>query len=129
MYKRQGHNPTESLAEMLEGTGYTTRLDKQRLRRIKDHFAKVRPRYQEFLSNITGVETDIFDSQIPGGMISNMESQLRQQKAAHKLKEVLEEVPRVRADAGYPPLVTPSSQIVGTQAVFNVCLLYTSRCV
>ena len=144
-----GHNPTESLAEMLEGTGYTTRLDKQRLRRIKDHFAKVRPRYQEFLSNITGVETDIFDSQIPGGMISNMESQLRQQKAAHKLKEVLEEVPRVRADAGYPPLVTPSSQIVGTQAVFNVmmgrykaltgefadlmlgyyCLLYTSRCV
>ena len=117
-----GHNPTESLAEMLEGTGYTTRLDKQRLRRIKDHFAKVRPRYQEFLSNITGVETDIFDSQIPGGMISNMESQLRQQKASHRLKEVLEEVPRVRADAGYPPLVTPSSQIVGTQAVFNVMM-------
>ena len=117
-----GHNPTESLVEMLEGTGFATRVDKERLRRIKDHFATVRPRYQEFLSNITGVETEIFDSQIPGGMISNMESQLRQQKAADRLKEVLAEVPRVRADAGFPPLVTPSSQIVGTQAVFNVMM-------
>jgi methylmalonyl-CoA carboxyltransferase 5S subunit len=117
-----GHNPTESLVEMLQGTGYTTRVDKGRLRRIKDHFATVRPRYVEFLSNITGVETEIFDSQIPGGMISNMESQLKQQKATDRLKDVLEEVPRVRADAGYPPLVTPSSQIVGTQAVFNVMM-------
>lgn len=117
-----GHNPTESLVEMLAGTGYTTGLDKDRLRRIKDHFNTVRPRYSEFLSNITGVETDIFDSQIPGGMISNMESQLKQQKAADRLREVLAEVPRVRADAGYPPLVTPSSQIVGTQAVFNVMM-------
>lgn len=117
-----GHNPTESLVEMLEGTGYGTRLDKERLRRIKEHFLTVRPRYQEFLSNITGVETEIFDSQIPGGMISNMESQLKQQKAADRLKEVLAEVPRVRADAGFPPLVTPSSQIVGTQAVFNVMM-------
>jgi len=117
-----GHNPTESLVEMLEGTGYTTSVSKEHLRRIKDHFNTVRPRYSEFLSNITGVETDIFDSQIPGGMISNMESQLRQQKAADRLREVLAEVPRVRADAGYPPLVTPSSQIVGTQAVFNVMM-------
>lgn len=117
-----GHNPTESLVEMLEDTGYTTGLDMQRLLRIKDHFAKVRPRYAEFLSNITGVETEIFDSQIPGGMISNMESQLKQQGAADRIKEVLLEVPRVRADAGYPPLVTPSSQIVGTQAVFNVLM-------
>jgi methylmalonyl-CoA carboxyltransferase 5S subunit len=68
------------------------------------------------------VETDIFDSQIPGGMISNMESQLKQQGAGDKLKEVLLEVPKVRKDAGYPPLVTPSSQIVGTQAVFNVMM-------
>jgi methylmalonyl-CoA carboxyltransferase 5S subunit len=68
------------------------------------------------------VETDIFDSQIPGGMISNMESQLKAQGAGDKLREVLEEVPRVRKDAGYPPLVTPSSQIVGTQAVFNVIM-------
>jgi len=77
---------------------------------------------QEFLSNIIGVETEIFDSQIPGGMISNMESQLKQQGAGDRMDDVLAEVPRVRKDAGYPPLVTPSSQIVGTQAVFNVMM-------
>ncbi len=117
-----GHNPTESFAEMLQGTPYHTDLDKDRMRRIKEHFAGVKPRYSEFLSDITGVETDIFDSQIPGGMISNMESQLKQQGAGDKLKEVLAEVPNVRKVAGYPPLVTPSSQIVGTQAVFNVMM-------
>lgn len=117
-----GHNPTESLVEMLEGTRFEARLDKDCLRRVRDHFAGVRPRYAEFMSNIHGVDTDIFDSQIPGGMISNMESQLKQQNAAHRLKEVLIEVPRVREDAGFPPLVTPSSQIVGTQAVFNVMM-------
>jgi methylmalonyl-CoA carboxyltransferase 5S subunit len=117
-----GHNPTESLVEMLEGTGYEARLNKARLHRIKDHFATVRPRYQAYMSNIHGVETDIFNSQIPGGMISNMESQLKQQKAQDRLEEVLIEVPRVREDAGFPPLVTPSSQIVGTQAVFNVLM-------
>lgn len=117
-----GHNPTESLVEMLEGTPYTTNLDDARLRRVKDHFAKVRPRYTQYMSAITGVETEIFKSQIPGGMISNMESQLRQQGAGDRLREVLEEVPRVREVAGYPPLVTPSSQIVGTQAVFNVLM-------
>jgi methylmalonyl-CoA carboxyltransferase 5S subunit len=117
-----GHNPTEALVEMLEGTGYTTRLKKDRLLKIKEHFAKVRPRYAEFESKLIGVETEIFDSQIPGGMISNMESQLRQQNAGHRVKEVLAEVPSVRRDAGYPPLVTPSSQIVGTQAVLNVLM-------
>lgn len=117
-----GHNPTESLVEMLEGTGFRTRLDRERLGRIRDHFAHIRPKYHAFLSNIVGVDTDIFQSQIPGGMISNMESQLKQQGAAHKMKEVLEEVPRVRAVAGFPPLVTPSSQIVGSQAVFNVMM-------
>ncbi len=117
-----GHNPTESMVEMLEGTGFETKLDKTRLLKIKEHFDKVRPRYQEFLSNIIGVDTEIFNSQIPGGMISNMESQLKQQGAAHRIKEVLAEVPNVRKDAGYPPLVTPSSQIVGTQAVFNVMM-------
>src|SRR5580692_6144041 len=117
-----GHNPTESLVEMLEGTGFETRLDKSRLVKEKKYFAGVRPRYKEFLSNITGVETEIFDSQIPGGMISNMESQLKQQGAGERMQDVLDEVPRVRKDAGYPPLVTPSSQIVGTQAVFNVLL-------
>lgn len=74
------------------------------------------------MSSITTVDTDIFKSQIPGGMISNMESQLKAQGAAHRIKEVMEEVPLVRKDAGYPPLVTPSSQIVGTQAVFNVLM-------
>jgi methylmalonyl-CoA carboxyltransferase 5S subunit len=74
------------------------------------------------MSNIVGVETDIFESQIPGGMISNMESQLKQQGAGDRLEEVFIEVPRVREDAGFPPLVTPSSQIVGTQAVFNVLM-------
>lgn len=117
-----GHNPTESLVEMLEGTGYETNLDKSRLLKIKDHFAEVRPKYAAFESNIVGVETEIFDSQIPGGMISNMESQLKQQDAGDRLKEVYAEVPRVREDSGFPPLVTPSSQIVGTQAVFNVLM-------
>jgi methylmalonyl-CoA carboxyltransferase 5S subunit len=117
-----GHNPTEAVVEMLEGTGFAAHLNKDRLARIKEHFAKARPRYAEFESKFLGVETEIFDSQIPGGMISNMESQLKQQGAAHRLKEVLAEVPRVREVAGYPPLVTPSSQIVGTQAVFNVIM-------
>lgn len=117
-----GHNPTESLVAMLDGTPYYTDLDGDCLARIRDHFAKVRPYYSQYMSAITGVDTDIFDSQIPGGMISNMESQLRQQGAGDRLKEVLAEVPRVRAVAGYPPLVTPSSQIVGTQAVFNVLM-------
>jgi methylmalonyl-CoA carboxyltransferase 5S subunit len=117
-----GHNPTESLVEMLEGTGFTTSLDKSRLLKLKRYFNTIRPRYKEFLSNVTGVETEIFDSQIPGGMLSNMESQLKQQGAANRVDEVMAEVPRVRKDAGYPPLVTPSSQIVGTQAVFNVLM-------
>src|SRR5262249_47242637 len=90
--------------------------------KVKEHFNKIRPRYREFLSNITGVETEIFESQIPGGMISNMESQLKQQNAGDRLREVLAEVSNVRRDSGYPPLVTPSSQIVGTQAVLNVVM-------
>jgi methylmalonyl-CoA carboxyltransferase 5S subunit len=89
---------------------------------VKDHFAKIRPKYAAFESRFVGVETEIFDSQIPGGMISNMESQLKQQGAGDRVKEVLAEVPKVRKAAGYPPLVTPSSQIVGTQAVFNVLM-------
>jgi methylmalonyl-CoA carboxyltransferase 5S subunit len=117
-----GHNPTESLIEMLEGTQFESRLDLARILRVRDHFAKIRPRYREFLSEFSGVDTEIFKSQIPGGMISNMESQLKGQGAADRLHEVLEEVPAVRKDAGYPPLVTPSSQIVGTQAVFNVLM-------
>ncbi|MFZ1410609.1 MAG: oxaloacetate decarboxylase, partial [Micropruina sp.] len=89
--------------------------------KIRDHFAKVRPKYKAFES-ATLVDTDIFSSQIPGGMLSNMESQLKQQGAGDRIREVMEEVPRVKADAGHPPLVTPSSQIVGSQAVFNVLM-------
>ena len=117
-----GHNPTESMIELLEGTGYETRVDLERVLRASTHFAQIRPRYKEFFSENTGVDTEIFKSQIPGGMISNMESQLKGQGAGDRLKEVLEEVPRVRKDAGYPPLVTPTSQIVGSQAVFNVLM-------
>jgi methylmalonyl-CoA carboxyltransferase 5S subunit len=114
-----GHNPTGSLFHMLEGTGYHAELDMVRLGRVRDHFAKIRPRYAEFESP-TLVESGIFRSQIPGGMLSNMESQLRMQGAADKRAEVMAEVPIVKADAGHPPLVTPTSQIVGSQAVFNV---------
>ena len=117
-----GHNPTEAVVEMLEGTGYETRLDSARLRKIKKHFANVRPRYAEFESKFGIVEPQIFESQIPGGMLSNMESQLREQGAGDRVEEVLAQVPRVRKVAGYPPLVTPSSQIVGSQAVLNVLL-------
>jgi len=117
-----GHNPTESLVEMLEGTGYETRINLKYVDRVSDHFAKIRPRYREFFSENVGVDTAIFRSQIPGGMISNMESQLKGQGAGDRLHEVLNEVPHVRKGAGYPPLVTPSSQIVGSQAVFNVLM-------
>ncbi len=117
-----GHNPTESLVEMLEGTGYETRLDKARVLSVNQYFTSIRPRYREFFSEFSGVDTEIFKSQIPGGMISNMESQLKGQGAADRLQDVLLEVPNVRKDAGYPPLVTPSSQIVGSQAVFNVLM-------
>ncbi|HCE01409.1 MAG TPA: oxaloacetate decarboxylase, partial [Armatimonadetes bacterium] len=113
-----GHNPTEALVEMLEGTGYTTRVDIDRVLKVKRYFKDVRKKYWEFQSNFD-VETEIFKSQIPGGMLSNMESQLRQQGHEDKMDAVLAEVPRVKKDAGYPPLVTPTSQIVGTQAVFN----------
>ncbi len=87
---------------MLEGTGVETRLDMERLLKVRNYFKTIRPRYKEFLSDITGVETEIFKSQIPGGMISNMESQLKQQGAGDKLEEVLLEVPRVRKVSGYP---------------------------
>lgn len=116
-----GHNPTESLVEMLEGTDYTTDLDMDRLINVRDHFKAIRPKYKEFESK-TLVDTNIFLSQIPGGMLSNMESQLTAQGAGDRIDEVMREVPIVRKDAGYPPLVTPSSQIVGTQAVFNVLM-------
>jgi methylmalonyl-CoA carboxyltransferase 5S subunit len=117
-----GHNPTESFVEMLEGTGFATRVDLDRVLKVKKHFSKVQARYSEFLSAVTGVDTEIFKSQIPGGMLSNMENQLKQQGAGDRIDEVLQEIPVVRKDTGYVPLVTPTSQIVGTQAVLNVIM-------
>lgn len=116
-----GHNPTESLVEMLEDTGYQTDVKLDEVISASEHFREVMPRYKQFTSAFT-VDTEIFHSQIPGGMISNMESQLKQQGAGDRLREVLAETPKVRKDSGFPPLVTPTSQIVGSQAVFNVLM-------
>jgi pyruvate carboxylase subunit B len=114
------HPPTETMVAALRGTAYDTRLDLLQFAPIADHFRTVRRRYHQFESDFTGVDAEILTSQIPGGMLSNLAAQLAEQNALDKMKQVLEEVPRVRADMGYPPLVTPSSQIVGTQATLNV---------
>ncbi len=114
------HYPTESLVAALQGTPYDTSLDLDLLEEIANYFEEVRKNYAEFESDFKGVDINILKSQIPGGMISNMENQLREQNALDKLEQVLKEVPRVRKDMGYPPLVTPTSQIVGSQATLNV---------
>ncbi len=116
----RGHNPTESVVAMLEGTGYESRLDLERLHRIKRHIANVRPRYGEFFNHPIGVETEIFQHQVPAAVILSMEYQLKGQGATHLLDEVLAEIQRVRRDAGYPALAIPASEILGTQAMFNV---------
>lgn len=114
------HPPTETVVAMLQGTKHDTGLDLDRLIGIGRYFGDVRRKYKTFESSFTGVDVNILKSQIPGGMISNLENQLKQQKALDRLDEVIAEIPRVRADLGYLPLVTPTSQIVGTQAVLNV---------
>jgi methylmalonyl-CoA carboxyltransferase 5S subunit len=116
----RGHNPTESVVAMLEGTGYESRLDIERLHRIKQHIAAVRPRYGEFVKNPIGVETEIFQHQIPAALILNMEYLLKGQGAPQLLDEVLAEIQNVHRDAGYPALARPASEILGTQAMFNV---------
>lgn len=114
--------PTESLVAALQGTPRDTGLNLRLLSDIAQYFTEVRKEYGKFESNLAPVDTNVLSFQIPGGMISNLVSQLREQNAGDRLQEVLAEVPRVRKDLGYPPLVTPSSQIVGTQAVLNVLL-------
>ncbi len=114
------HYATECLVAALKGTPRDTGLDLDLLEEINNYFTEVRKNYSEFESDFNGVDINILKSQIPGGMISNMENQLREQNALDKLEEVLKEVPRVRKDMGYPPLVTPTSQIVGSQATLNV---------
>jgi len=115
-----GHSPTESLVAILEGTDRDTGLDLILIEEIAAYFREVRKKYAEFEGALKGVDSRILVAQVPGGMLTNLESQLREQNASDKLDEVLEEIPRVRKDLGMLPLVTPTSQIVGTQAVINV---------
>ena len=114
------HSPTETVVEMLKGTEYDTGLDTKLLLEIAAYFREVRKHYSSLESAFLGADTRILLSQVPGGMLSNLESQLKQMGAGDKMDAVLEELPKVHKDAGYVPLVTPTSQIVGTQAVFNV---------
>ncbi len=115
-----GHSPTETLVATFEGEPRDTGLDLTALQDVALYFRGVRKKYAKFEGSLKGVDTRILIAQVPGGMLTNMESQLREQGAEDKLDEVLEEIPRVRKDLGYLPLVTPTSQIVGTQAVINV---------
>ena len=117
-----GHSATESIVTILEGTLRNTGLDLHLLEEIAAYFRKVRPKYAGFEGALKGVDSRILVAQVPGGMFSNMENQLREQGATGRIDEVLAEIPRVREDLGFVPLVTPTSQIVGTQAVLNVLM-------
>lgn len=114
------HPPTESMVAAFRDTQHDTGLDLELLQQIGFYFYGVRKKYARFESEFTGVDTRVQVNQIPGGMISNLAHQLKEQGALERMNEVLEEVPRVRENLGYPPLVTPTSQIVGTQAVLNI---------
>ena len=114
--------PTETIVSILQGTPRDTGLDLNLLAEISGYFGEVRKKYAQFESGMMGVDVRVLQYQIPGGMLSNLMSQLREQGAEDRYEEVLVEVPRVREEMGFPPLVTPSSQIVGTQATLNVLL-------
>ncbi len=114
------HPPTESMVFTLQEMGYDIDLDLEKLKEAADYFRKARKKYAAFESEYTSINTDMIVTQVPGGMMSNLASQLKEQDALDKMEEVLYEVPQVREDFGFPPLVTPSSQIVGTQATLNV---------
>ncbi|PKM12774.1 MAG: oxaloacetate decarboxylase subunit alpha [Gammaproteobacteria bacterium HGW-Gammaproteobacteria-3] len=115
-----GHSPTETLVAAFAGQPRDTGLDIRRLEDIAAYFRTIRKKYARFEGSLQGVDSRILISQVPGGMLTNMESQLKEQGAADRFDEVLEEIPRVREDLGFIPLVTPTSQIVGTQAVINI---------
>ena len=115
-----GHSPTESLVAILAGTERDTGLNMLLLAEIADYFREVRKKYAKFEGSLKGVDARIIIAQVPGGMLTNMESQLKEQNAGHRMAEVLAEIPKVREDLGFIPLVTPTSQIVGSQAVINV---------
>ncbi|MDF1821278.1 MAG: sodium-extruding oxaloacetate decarboxylase subunit alpha [Alcanivoracaceae bacterium] len=115
-----GHSPTEALVAIMDGTDRDTGLDIHLLEEIAAYFREVRKKYAKFEGSLRGVDSRILIAQVPGGMLTNMEGQLREQNASDRFDEVLAEIPRVREDLGFIPLVTPTSQIVGTQAVLNV---------
>jgi pyruvate carboxylase subunit B len=114
------HSSTESVVAALRGTEHDTGLDLAAMQEITAYFTEVRKKYWQFESAFTGVDTRVLVNQVPGGMISNLSNQLKELDALNRMNDVLAEIPRVREDMGYPPLVTPTSQIVGTQAVLNV---------
>jgi pyruvate carboxylase subunit B len=114
------HPPTEAQVIALKGTEFDTGLDLDKLQAANQYFAEVRKKYRRFESEFTGIDTQVHVFQVPGGMISNLANQLKERNALDRIGEVYKEIPEVRKDLGYPPLVTPTSQIVGTQAVLNV---------
>jgi pyruvate carboxylase subunit B len=114
------HSPTESMVVAFRGTRWDTGLDLSLLQEIGKYFHEARKKYHQFESEFNGVDTRVEINQVPGGMMSNLSHQLKEQGALNRMNEVLAEIPRVREDLGFPPLVTPTSQIVGTQAVLNV---------
>ena len=115
-----GHSPTESVVAIMQDTERDTGLDIEKLEEVAKYFREVRKKYARFEGSLKGVDSRILVAQVPGGMLTNMEGQLREQNAGDRMDELLMEIPRVREDLGYLPLVTPTSQIVGTQAVLNV---------
>ncbi|WP_100655758.1 sodium-extruding oxaloacetate decarboxylase subunit alpha [Alteromonas flava] len=115
-----GHTATETIVAMLQDTPRDTGINLDQLAPIADHFRAVRSKYAKFEGSLKGIDARILSAQVPGGMLTNMENQLREQGAEDKFADVLDEIPRVREDLGFIPLVTPTSQIVGTQAVMNV---------
>ena len=115
-----GHSPTESVVAIFQGTERDTGLDLELLEQVAAYFREVRKKYAKFEGTLKGVDSRILVAQVPGGMLTNMESQLKEQGASDRFDEVLAEIPRVRKDLGFIPLVTPTSQIVGTQAVINI---------
>jgi pyruvate carboxylase subunit B len=114
------HPATESQVAALKGTDYDTGLDLELLSEIADYFREVRKKYHQFESEFTKEDVSVQINQVPGGMMSNLANQLKEQNALEKIRDVFNEIPKVRKDLGFPPLVTPTSQIVGTQAVYNV---------
>ncbi len=115
-----GHSPTESIVASLEDLPRATNLDLKKFKKISNYFKKIRKKYSQYEGSLKGADTQMLVSQVPGGMLSNLESQLKDLNKSDLLEEVIKEIPKVREDFGFPPLVTPVSQIVGAQALMNV---------